>query len=425
MEIEVSPIEKLVGLAADPERSAAAALASVNGSASQNTYLSLDQSWTRDQAARLAVQGPDAKKLLYGLPVALKDCFDLEGFVTSAGSRFYARHNAAAATDSWVAARLKAAGAVITGKTHMQMLAYGITGENRDYGDCIQPADAMSLTGGSSSGSAAAIQEGSAVAAIGTDTGGSIRAPAALCGLAGYRATLGIGDWGGGAHLAQSFDTIGWLCQDLRDLPRLARALFALTPTGGSEESVRVRVVTGNIVEDCDASALSSIAAWQDHILSAGAQVVDIRPDFMADAFSIYAPLQAAEAARWHAGFFDEFEPVIADRLRWGASLQSGEVAEFQARHRAFVLQTDALFSQVDFLLMPAVPLPRLAAGTDLSAARPRILRYTTPGSLAGLPAVVLPGKPGVQLLAARGNDSRLLEFAARLGNLRAVKEAP
>ena len=110
----------------------------------------------------------------------------------------------------------------------MQMLAYGITGENRDYGDCVQPADPTSLTGGSSSGSAAAIQEGSAVAAIGTDTGGSIRAPAALCGLAGYRASLGLGDWRGGAHLAESFDTIGWLCRDLRDLPRLAQALFTL-----------------------------------------------------------------------------------------------------------------------------------------------------------------------------------------------------
>jgi len=424
MEIEASPIEKLRAQAADPERFATVALARVNGSAGRNTYLTLDAAWTRDQAARLASQGPDMEKLLYGLPVALKDCFDLEGFVTSGGSRFYASHNAPAISDSWVAARLKTAGALITGKTHMQMLAYGITGENRDYGDCIQPADATSLTGGSSSGSAAAIQEGSAVAAIGTDTGGSIRAPAALCGLAGYRATLGIGDWCGGAHLAQSFDTIGWLCQDLRDLPLLARALFALAPAGGSAGSVRVRVVTGSTLEDCDASVLTSLAAWRERIIRAGAQVEEVRPDFMADAFSIYAPLQAAEAARLHAGFFDEFEPVIADRLRWGASLQAKEITELHVRHQGFVRETDALFSHADLLLMPAVPLPRLAAGTDLSAARPRILRYTTPGSLAGLPAVVLPGKPGVQLLAARGNDSRLLEFAARLGKRLAMEEA-
>src|SRR5271170_284366 len=240
MEIEPSPIEKMNGLTvADPEGLAAAALTRVNGSASRNTYLALDPTWTRDQARRLAVQGPDAEKPLCGLPVALKDCFDLEGFVTSCGSRFYAHHNTVATRDSWVVSRLKSAGAVITGKTHMQMLAYGITGENRDYGECIQPADATSLTGGSSSGSAAAIQEGSAVAAIGTDTGGSIRAPAALCGLVGYRATLGIGDWRGGAHLAQSFDTIGWLCHDLRDLPLLAKGLFTLPETAISAEQVR------------------------------------------------------------------------------------------------------------------------------------------------------------------------------------------
>src|SRR5271170_4016047 len=100
MEIETSPIKKLSAQAAvDPEGFAAAALACVNGSASRNTYLTLDADWTRDQAAQVATQGPNAEKLLYGLPVALKDCFDLEGFVTSAGSRFYASHNVPAMSD--------------------------------------------------------------------------------------------------------------------------------------------------------------------------------------------------------------------------------------------------------------------------------------------------------------------------------------
>jgi Asp-tRNA(Asn)/Glu-tRNA(Gln) amidotransferase A subunit family amidase len=113
-----------------------------------------------------------------------------------------------------VAARLRQAGAVIMGKTHLHQLAYGITGENSEYGDCVQPENPQALTGGSSSGSAASVQEGSAVAAIGTDTGGSIRVPAALCGLAGYRSSLGLGGaqaWEGGLHLAVSFDTLGWL----------------------------------------------------------------------------------------------------------------------------------------------------------------------------------------------------------------------
>ena len=110
---------------------------------------------------------------------------------------------------------------MITGKTHLHPLAYGITGENPEFGDCLQPGDDGALTGGSSSGACASVMEGSAVAAIGTDTGGSIRVPAALCGLAGYRASLGRGDWRGAAHLAPSFDTMGWLFRDLEEAPLL------------------------------------------------------------------------------------------------------------------------------------------------------------------------------------------------------------
>ncbi|MBV8631120.1 MAG: amidase [Silvibacterium sp.] len=425
MEIELSPIEALMPIAAsDPERVADRALARVNSNAGRNSYITVDETWTRAQAAALPGR-TQAGLPLFGLPIALKDCFDLEGFVTTIGSRFYGRHNAPAREDSWVAAQLKAAGAIIAGKTHMQMLAYGITGENRDYGDCLQPEDATSLTGGSSSGSAAAVQEGSAIAAIGTDTGGSIRAPAALCGLAGYRASLGLGHWRGGAHLAQSFDTMGWLCRDLRDLPLLAGALLKIGPEAQPESTpLRVSVLSGAMLDDCDASVLASMSAWKERLLRAGATVKDMQPDFWADAFSIYAPLQAVEAARLHAGFFDEFEPAISERFRWGASLQAQEIAEWKARHQTFVRQTRQLFEHADFLVLPAVPMQRLIAAEDQSAQRPRILRYTTPASLAGLSAVVLPGHPGLQLLAARGDDSRLLAFAARLGTMLAAENA-
>jgi Asp-tRNA(Asn)/Glu-tRNA(Gln) amidotransferase A subunit family amidase len=430
MEMEGSPIEKLVGAleseAADPVTIAAEALSKVNGNAGRNSYITVDTAWTRDQARSLSSRFPPKERpALFGLPIALKDCFDLKGFVTSAGSHFYARHNPPAAVDSWVAARLKAAGAIITGKTHMQQLAYGITGENRDYADCVQPVDATSLTGGSSSGSAAAIQEGSAIAAIGTDTGGSIRVPAALCGLTGYRSSLGTGNWRGGAHLAPSFDTIGWLCRDLRDLPRLARALFDLQIPETALPQVRVAYLTGDVVGDCDPSVMECMEQWKERLARVGGQLQSVRADFWKGSYELYAPLQAFEAAKLHAGFFDEFEPAIADRLRWGASLKDEEMAELKARHRILVEQTAAIFAQADFLLMPALPLPRLAAGADHSAARPKILSYTTPASLSGLPAVVLPGKAtGMQLLAARGDDVRLLQMAAVLGKAFANQEA-
>lgn len=141
------------------------------------------------------------------------------------------------------------------GKTHLHQLAYSITGENAEYGDCLQPDNPQALTGGSSSGSAASVQEGSAVAAIGTDTGGSIRLPAALCGLAGYRASVGLGCWQGAAHLAPSFDTLGWLFRDLRDGPLLASALFGVKCTP-AKPRVRIAAVTGSFLDDCEPAVL-------------------------------------------------------------------------------------------------------------------------------------------------------------------------
>lgn len=420
MSITASPVANFVSeIAQAPEKLEPAilsALSHANRNASQNTYIARDEGWTREQARRLA-ENAQAKKLpLYGAPIALKDCFDLKGFVTSAGSRFYARHNPAATTDSWVAARLKTAGAVITGKTHLHQLAYGITGENRDYGNCLQPNDPSSLTGGSSSGAAASIQEGSAIAAIGTDTGGSIRAPAAFCGLAGYRTSLGVGSWQGGAHLAPSFDTIGWLCRDLSDLPLLAEALFGIPSATSAGKPITVACLRGGLIDECDPSVAASMSEWEERLRRAEVQVLSFQADFWQGAFEIYAPIQAHEAAAIHAGFYDEFEPSIGDRLRWGAAISEGELVQWKDRHRDFNRKTAELFEHADFLMLPAVPVPCLNADADHATTRPRILRYTTPASLAGLPAVVLPAPiAGMQLLAQRGNDAALLEFAARL----------
>src|SRR5271154_4990801 len=223
-----------------PRAAAEAALFRANSNATHNVYLALDPEKVREEADALPSRFPRAAKPpLFGVPVSIKDCFDVAGFPTTLGSCFYADRNGVAREDSAVAARLREAGAIIIGKTHMHPLAYGITGENPDYGDCVQPRDARRLTGGSSSGGAASVQEGSALAAIGTDTGGSVRMPAALCGLAGYRASVDLaqrsGLWRGGVHLAPTFDTLGWLFHDLRDAPLLAEALFGLRAPGMTE----------------------------------------------------------------------------------------------------------------------------------------------------------------------------------------------
>ena len=414
---------------ADPLSVLDAALARANSNAGRNVYLARDEAWSRNEAASLRHEDIHTQPL-WGIPVSLKDCFDLTGFPTSCGSSFYRDHNGLAADDSAVAARLRAAGAVITGKTHLHQLAYGITGENRDFGDCTQPRDSALLTAGSSSGAAASVQEGSAVAAIGTDTGGSIRVPAALCGLAGYRAGIEVaqqrGLWRGGAHLAATFDTLGWLFRDLRDGALLGSALFGLPDAtapdaAASLAGVRIGRAPDAFLHDCEPEVLKAFARTAQLLRELGATIVTIDTGFWEDAMSIYAPIQANEAAAIHGpitkGDFSQFEASIAERLAWGASLSDTEIAERRLQHAAFRDRMDALLHQHDFLLAPCAPMRHLLAGADHSQTRRAILRYTLPMSLANTPVVTVPERDGagVQLVAARGADARLVAFAAQL----------
>jgi len=340
---------------------------------------------------------------------------------TSCGVHFYRDLNGQAARDSWLVERLRAAGAVITGKTHLHPLAYGITGENPEFGDCLQPRDATALTGGSSSGAAASIQEGSAVIAIGTDTGGSIRAPAALCGLAGYRASLGRGDWRGGAHLAQSFDTMGCLFRDLQDAPLLA-GLFAAEPAAEPANFTRFAVVENSFLDDCEPEILSSLERTVRALEALGLRSSRFDAGWWGDSFEIFAPIQAWEAARIHAGHFDRFEASIRDRLEWGARLTDSEIADLRPRHEVFRDRMDLHLAEHELLLLPAAPVARLRAGADHSETRARLLRYTTPFSLAGVPVVTIPCPVGgMQLAAARSRDESLLQLSAQLSAVTAI----
>src|SRR6266849_466964 len=284
--------------AKSPRDLAERALAKSNQNAGRNVYISRDENWTLREADRVQKEFPskefsagafpfDEKPPLFGLPVSLKDCFDLEGFRTTAGTRYYAEKNEIAREDSAVAKKMREQGAVITGKTNLHPLAYGITGENPDFGDCLQPADATLLTGGSTSGGAASVQEGSAVAAIGTDTGGSIRVPAALCGLAGYRASIGLAWerdlWRGGVHLAQSFDTLGWIFRDLRDAPLLAEGLFGLSVPPETGFQVCIGAIAPEFLHDCDANVLAAFAQVKRRLSESGAKLDSFAASYWED----------------------------------------------------------------------------------------------------------------------------------------------
>lgn len=399
-----------------------------NGSASKNTYLYLNADALMRQTANMNEAGP-----LFGIPISLKDCFDLEGTRTTCGSRFYANFNPPASRDSAVALSIRRSGALLTGKTHLHPLAYGITGQNPDYGDCLQPRDATLLTGGSSSGAVASVQEGSALAAIGTDTGGSIRVPAALSGLTGFRASHSIASpngwfphaWNGASHLAPSFDTLGFLLRDPRDAAPLAGALFGIPQASPLPASpLKIGCVSEDFLYNCEPQVLTAYRAWKRTLASMGASIDDFDTSWWSDTFEYFAGIQAHEAAAIHRGHFNEFEPAIQARLEWGASITTFELNALKLRHERFRAKMSSLFNQFDLLILPAAPVSRLPAHADLSSARQIILRYTIPFSLAGLPALSLPGEiiggpfgTGIQLAAAVGADPLLLAFSTAVGN--------
>jgi len=430
MVVKASPIIALQAELAEkqitPFRALGDCLAHANSNAGQNVYLAQNTVWSQIEAARLDVTQQETQPL-WGIPVSMKDCFDLQGFATSCGSKFYAQQNGIAAKDSEVARRLRAAGAVITGKTHLHMLAYGITGENRDYGDCLQPfpkggGDAALLTGGSSSGAAASVQEGSALAAIGTDTGGSIRVPAALCGIAGYRASVKLCEdlWEGGAHLAETFDSVGWLYRDLRDGPILGKALFGFEIEEAPKlENLRIGYPNAHFLRDTEPLIFRLQRIWLGKLNQLGATVEEFDATFWEPAMEIFAPIQAREAAAHHKGNFDQFEPAIAERLKWGESITDEEAASLGVRLNVFREEMRELMQRFDYLLLPASPVSALRAGEDHSTVRAQILRYTVPMSMKGTPAVTMPGSiGGVQLVGRVGEDAALLALTAKLNEI-------
>lgn len=414
-----------------PSELANLALSRANANAGRNTYLWQDADLTRSEAAHAeampyAAGGPfgDGRSALWGLPISVKDCFDLAGAPTTAGVRFLRDLNGDAAHDSWLIEQLRAAGAVIIGKTHLHPLAYGITGENPEFGECVEPGDPTALTGGSSSGAVASVLEGSAVAAIGTDTGGSIRAPSALARLAGYRSTLGRGDWRGGLHLAQSFDTMGWIFRDLEDASLLATP-FAPANAAPARRFTRFAVISAGFLHDCEPEIATNLEAVAHELQALGLERRTFDADWWSESMEIFASIQAWEAARIHEGNFDKIQPVIRERLERGARITPAEITALRQRHDAFRARMDEFIAAHELLLLPAVPIARLAAGADHSQTRARLLRYTTPISLAGAPAVTIPcSKGGMQLVAARDADESLLALAGQLGAQRNATES-
>jgi aspartyl-tRNA(Asn)/glutamyl-tRNA(Gln) amidotransferase subunit A len=388
--------------------------------------LALDQS--RKAEAEIAAgnyRGP-----LHGIPFALKDNIDTAGVRTTAGSNQFRER--VPTEDAEIVRQLKLAGGVIVGKTNMHEFAYGGSGVISAFGPACNPCDPERITGGSSSGSAAAVAAGMCIAAIGTDTAGSIRCPAALCGIVGHRASQGMLSNAGIIPLAKSFDTPGPMAQTVADA---VAVLQALTPMGwpslfsertNAADLIRLRVgVARNLAGDLDSEVAHIFEAAVEAIRPMVSSVRDLEVKM-----DIPWELRNFEIYRYHEQMMRTspglYQPATLERLRSMAVITEPDYVQRCERFKV-ELRSNALFSEIDIVLSPTVPVtaPLLSDLEAITSTALReyelkyLLRNTAPFSFLWWPSVSVPcgftnaGLPvGLQISTAPGADLRALRLA-------------
>jgi aspartyl-tRNA(Asn)/glutamyl-tRNA(Gln) amidotransferase subunit A len=327
---------------------------------------------------------------LAGVPYFLKDLFDVAGEPTLAGSTFLPEVRPVPATDSMVVRALRAAGAVFAGKSHLHEFAYGLTGENPHYGDCEHPRFAGRTSGGSSSGSAALVAAGVAPFAIGTDTAGSIRVPAAFCGLFALR-LMPRHPWIADAFpLAASYDTAGWFTATAADLHTTAVALLGLNADAQTPRGVYLEPsgLESDIADACRRASMIFASpvdrATQDAWLAVMASATE--------SYNILASLEAwAVHASWAEQFRDRYDPAVWHRLVRAKKWTPQQINAAHAGATAVRRWWAEFFHVHDFLVLPATPMPALTKAECTAENRTRLLALVTPVSLAGLPALTVP----------------------------------
>ncbi|MDQ3885706.1 MAG: amidase family protein [Actinomycetota bacterium] len=346
---------------------------------------------------------------LHGVPVAVKDLIDVAGLPTSCGSAVLAGAPPAS-TDAPVVAALRAAGAVVVAKTHTHEFAYGPTGDVAVQGPCRNPHDPTRITGGSSGGSAAALAAGLVPLALGTDTGCSVRTPAALCGVVGLKPGVGVLPAGGVFPLSETCDHVGLLGIDV---PTVAAGFAALTGTavdpGVPPVTTTVGLPTDSYWRVHDPAITAAVAAAADALGRAGATVREVRMPGIDELAATYRPIVGTEAyathRRWLAERPQDYQPSTRERLLAAADLTAADYVTAQRTRRRVGAQLLSALDGIDMLLTPTTPLratPIGATHVEIDGTtvevRGALLSLTLPFSLLGLPAVSVPvpGVPGL-----------------------------
>lgn len=369
---------------------------------------------------------PAADGPLRGTSFAVKDLFDVAGHHTGCGNPTWRATHAAATANAAVVQALLQAGARLIGKTRTDEMAYSIEGRNFHEGAPRNPAAPERLTGGSSSGAASAAAGGEVDFAIGTDTAGSVRVPAAWCGLVGLRPTHARVSAGGVTPLAPSFDTVGWLARSTGLIRRVAGVLLGERAAPASSLAL-VRDAAVNAYADPAVAAL--LDSMFDTCAARGLRIGEV--SLVTDLKAVAECLRVAQAhevwsthGRWIDSAQPRFGPGVAERFAAARGVTADQARAAAQERAAILARLDVALPPGVMLCLPTVPAPaprRDASPEELLALRSRLMPLTALASLSGRPQITLPlpgaeaAPVGFSLLGWRNGDEALLEVAQLL----------
>jgi aspartyl-tRNA(Asn)/glutamyl-tRNA(Gln) amidotransferase subunit A len=379
---------------------------------------------------------PQAGSLpLMGIPIAVKDLYDTRGIRTTAGSRFFTDN--IPTEDAFVIQKIKKAGGKIIGKTNTHEIALGVTNNNPHFGACKNPWDIDRTPGGSSGGSAVAVSTGMAMAALGTDTGGSIRIPAALCGVVGLKPTYGRVSLRGILPLSWNLDHAGPITRKVEDAALMLQVMGGYDDKDPSTvktlpgdysshlrdgmDNRKIGLAVGSFIEEADTEVLQAVHKAAALLKEQGASITEVNVDFLREAALANALITQADGAAFHRERLqqqpDWFGADVLQRLQSGAAFTSTEYILARRTQAETLRKLETMFESFDSLLLPTTPITAPLLEGENAIERARVLtRFTAPFNLAGIPALSIPcgfnseNLPiGLQIVSRAWNESGVL----------------
>ena len=411
-----------------------------------NSFITLlpEQARANAQRAEQEINRGNYRGPLHGIPVGLKDLFETAGIRTTSGTRIY--DNYVPTEDCTVAAKFSQAGAVLIGKLNMHPLAFGPTGENGDYGHMHNPWNAERITGGSSGGSGSAAASGQCPITMGSDTGGSVRIPAALCGIVGLKPTYGRVSRAGLTPLSWCLDHPGPMVRTVEDAALAMNVIAGRDPRDPATADVPVPDYTEALSEDIRGLRIGVVKEYFEteidpgvadlvqraisELGELGAEIVEVSLPLYQYAQPISNAILSAEATAAHRDILlsdgDKLYPQVRDRLEEGLFITAAEYLRAQQARQVFCAQVAELLKDVDLLAGPVEPVTapgilerRIDVGGESLPAVPLLTKYTRVYNITGSPAISVPcgfaddGLPVGLHLAGRNFDETTVLRAA------------